>query len=48
VSDDPDARVTGGYVYHKQPGRVSPAARDLSLQDRLLDYCRDLPGVMLT
>ncbi len=48
VSDDPDARVTGGYVYHKQPGRVSPAARDLSLQDRLLDYCRDLSGVMLT
>ncbi len=48
VSDDPDARVTGGFFYHKQPGRLSPAARDLSLQDRLLDYCRDLSGVALT
>ncbi len=48
VSDDPDARVTGGYVHHKQPGRFSPAARDLSLQDRLLDDCRDLSGIALT
>ena len=48
VSDDPGARVTGGYHYHQQPGRLGPAAHDPARQDRLLDYCRDLSGVALT
>jgi hypothetical protein len=48
VSDDPKARVTGGYFYHKEPARLNSAARDLSLQDRLLEYCRDLTGIALT
>jgi NAD(P)-dependent dehydrogenase (short-subunit alcohol dehydrogenase family) len=48
VSDDPEARVTGGYFYHKEPARLNSAAHDLSLQDRLLDYCRDLTGIALT
>ncbi len=47
TSDDPDARVTGSYVYHQRPGRVSPAAGDPLLQDRLLDQCRDLSGLAL-
>jgi NAD(P)-dependent dehydrogenase (short-subunit alcohol dehydrogenase family) len=47
VSDDPGARVTGGYFYHQRPADVHPAARDAALQDRLLEYCRDVSGVAL-
>ena len=47
VSDEPAARVTGGYFYHRQPGRLNPAARDPALQDRLLDDCREASGVAL-
>ncbi|MFC4314378.1 SDR family NAD(P)-dependent oxidoreductase [Steroidobacter flavus] len=47
VSDDKDARTTGGFFYHKQPGRVNPVARDVALQDRLIDYCREVSGVTL-
>ncbi len=47
VSDDPKARVTGGYFYHRQPRNVSPAAQDPERQDRLLDYCREVSGVAL-
>jgi NAD(P)-dependent dehydrogenase (short-subunit alcohol dehydrogenase family) len=47
VSDDPAARVSGGYFYHRRRGDVHPAARDPALQDRLLAYCRDRSGVEL-
>lgn len=47
TSDDPEARTTGGYFYHRQPGRLNPAAQDPARQDRLLDRCRDLSGVPL-
>jgi NAD(P)-dependent dehydrogenase (short-subunit alcohol dehydrogenase family) len=48
ASDDPDVRITGGYFYHKQPGRPNAAANDRLLQDRLLDHCRNLSGAELT
>lgn len=47
VSDDKDARVSGGFFYHQQPGRLNPVARARSLQDRLLEYCRNVSGVAL-
>jgi NAD(P)-dependent dehydrogenase (short-subunit alcohol dehydrogenase family) len=47
VSDDPAARVTGGYFYHQRPKQMKPAAKDPQIQDRLLDYCRELSGVTL-
>jgi NAD(P)-dependent dehydrogenase (short-subunit alcohol dehydrogenase family) len=47
VSDDPTATVTGGYFYHQQPRDVHPAARSVELQDRLLDSCAELTGVVL-
>jgi NAD(P)-dependent dehydrogenase (short-subunit alcohol dehydrogenase family) len=47
VSDDPAARVTGGYLYHQRLKEVNPAAQDPELQDRLLDYCREVSGVGL-
>ena len=47
VSDEPAARVTGGYFYHQAPRAVNPAARDPKLQDALLAYCESLCGVKL-
>src|SRR5271166_2635864 len=47
VSTDPAAMVTGGYFYHQQPRRTHPAARDVKVQDELLDYCAELAGVEL-
>src|ERR1700734_659424 len=47
TSDDPAARVTGGYFYHQRPRQVHPAAHDSGFQDRLLDYCTSLTGIAL-
>jgi len=47
VSDDRAARVTGSYFYHQRPREVHPAARDSAFQDRLLDYCASLTGIVL-
>jgi NAD(P)-dependent dehydrogenase (short-subunit alcohol dehydrogenase family) len=47
VSPDPAATVTGGYFYHSAPRETHPAARDVKVQDELLDYCAELVGVEL-
>jgi NAD(P)-dependent dehydrogenase (short-subunit alcohol dehydrogenase family) len=47
VSDDRAARESGGFWYHHQPANVHSLGRDHDLQDRLLDYCRDVSGVAL-
>ena len=47
VSDDAEAQGTGGFYYHQRPGDVHPAALDPELQDRLLEYCRELSGIAL-
>jgi NAD(P)-dependent dehydrogenase (short-subunit alcohol dehydrogenase family) len=47
VSDDPAATVTGSYFYHQQPRQVHPAARSVEVQDRLLEGCAELTGVVL-
>jgi NAD(P)-dependent dehydrogenase (short-subunit alcohol dehydrogenase family) len=47
TSDDAKAKVTGRYFYHQRVRRVSPSAGSETLQDRLLDYCRDISGVDL-
>jgi NAD(P)-dependent dehydrogenase (short-subunit alcohol dehydrogenase family) len=45
VSDDPQARSSGGYYYHRGPWETHPATSDPGVQQRLLDACRDLTGV---
>lgn len=45
VSDDPGARVTGGYFFHQHPARLHPAASRADLQDRLLADCAAVSGV---
>ena len=48
VSGDPEAQRSGSFFYHQRPGEVHPAACDPNLQDRLLEYCRQVSGVALT
>jgi NAD(P)-dependent dehydrogenase (short-subunit alcohol dehydrogenase family) len=45
TSDDPAAKVSGGYFYHLKPRTPSPAARDQDLQDGLLAACEQLSGI---
>jgi NAD(P)-dependent dehydrogenase (short-subunit alcohol dehydrogenase family) len=47
VSDDPAALVSGEYFYHMNSKHPLPATRDISLQDRLLDFCSRVTGVEL-
>jgi NAD(P)-dependent dehydrogenase (short-subunit alcohol dehydrogenase family) len=48
ASDDAAARTTAGYFYHLKPREPNPEARDVALQDRLLDICREISAVDLT
>lgn len=48
VSDDPAAKVTGQYFYHRQQRQPSAASRDETLQDALLAYCAGLSGTALS
>jgi NAD(P)-dependent dehydrogenase (short-subunit alcohol dehydrogenase family) len=47
VSDDPAATVSGGYFYHMKRKEPLPATGDVSLQERLLDFCSRVTGVEL-
>jgi NAD(P)-dependent dehydrogenase (short-subunit alcohol dehydrogenase family) len=47
VSDDPAALVTGRYFYHRVEREPAAAARDVALQDALLDRCAEITGVPL-
>jgi NAD(P)-dependent dehydrogenase (short-subunit alcohol dehydrogenase family) len=47
VSDQPAARVTGRYFYHRAERAADPAASDPALQDGLLAACAQLTGVTL-
>jgi NAD(P)-dependent dehydrogenase (short-subunit alcohol dehydrogenase family) len=47
TSDDPAARTTGGYFYHLKQREPNPEARDVALQNRLTDICREISEVGL-
>ena len=47
VSEDAGAKTTGGYFYHMRPKPPNPSARDVELQDRLLEACARISGVAL-
>jgi NAD(P)-dependent dehydrogenase (short-subunit alcohol dehydrogenase family) len=47
VSCDPAAAVSGEYFYHMNRKQPLPAARDIGLQDRLLDFCARVTGLEL-
>ncbi len=48
VSQDPAALVSGAYFYHKNQQESHPAARDVTVQDRLLAACEELSGTPIT
>jgi NAD(P)-dependent dehydrogenase (short-subunit alcohol dehydrogenase family) len=45
VSDEPEAKVTGRYFYHLRPLAPNPQAKNVALQDRLIEICAELSGV---
>ena len=47
TSEDPDARTSGGYWYHRERFEPHPAARDRRFQDELLGTLADVTGTRL-
>jgi|HigsolmetaAR204D_1030405.scaffolds.fasta_scaffold00271_14 NAD(P)-dependent dehydrogenase (short-subunit alcohol dehydrogenase family) len=47
ASDEPAAKVSGRYWFHRRPIEPAPATRDPRFQDRLLAKLRELTGVEL-
>ena len=47
TSDDPEARVSGGYFFHLRPRKPSAAVGDPDFQDGLLAACERFSGVAL-
>ena len=47
TSEDPAARVTGQYFYHKRLRKPNAATHDAKRQDKLLAECERLSGVTL-
>jgi NAD(P)-dependent dehydrogenase (short-subunit alcohol dehydrogenase family) len=45
AGDDPNAQTTAGYFFHLKPRAPNPQSRDMALQDRLFDICKDISGV---
>jgi NAD(P)-dependent dehydrogenase (short-subunit alcohol dehydrogenase family) len=45
TSDEAAARTTGGYFYHLKRREPNPEAREIALQDRLIDICREISAV---
>jgi NAD(P)-dependent dehydrogenase (short-subunit alcohol dehydrogenase family) len=45
ASDDAEARTTAAYFYHRKRREPNPLARDVALQDRLLDICGKISGI---
>jgi NAD(P)-dependent dehydrogenase (short-subunit alcohol dehydrogenase family) len=47
VSEDAEAKATGGYWYHQRRQDAHPATADPHFQDELIDCCASLSGVAL-
>src|SRR6266571_8675071 len=47
VSEEPGAKVSGQYFYHKRTRAAHPAASDVTLQNGFLAACEQLTGVRL-
>jgi NAD(P)-dependent dehydrogenase (short-subunit alcohol dehydrogenase family) len=47
VSEDPQAKVSGAYWYHRQQNSAAPAVNDPAFQARLLDKLAELTGIRL-
>jgi NAD(P)-dependent dehydrogenase (short-subunit alcohol dehydrogenase family) len=45
VGNDPEARVSGYYFYHKREARFLAAAKDADVQEKFLALCEQITGV---
>jgi len=45
VSDDKNARVSGGYFHHKREARYLTAADDIAIQEKFLVLCEQISGI---
>jgi len=45
VSDDPDARVSGYYWYHREQRKPAPETLESDFQDRVMSALARLTGV---
>ena len=47
AGDDPKAQITGNYFYHLKRKTPNPEANDPAVQERLIDICAKISGVVL-
>src|ERR1700720_982289 len=47
TSDDAEAKTTGGYFFYLKRPEPNPEARELSVQDRLIDICGEISGIAM-
>jgi hypothetical protein len=47
TSDDPAAKTSGDYWFHRKPQKPAAAALDVAFQDRLITRLSELTGVAL-
>jgi NAD(P)-dependent dehydrogenase (short-subunit alcohol dehydrogenase family) len=47
AGDDPKAQITGNYFYHLKRKTPDPEANDAAVQERLIDICAKISGVVL-
>lgn len=47
AGEDPDADVSGRYLFHRHPSETHPAVTDVAAQDALLRACAEVAGVEL-
>jgi NAD(P)-dependent dehydrogenase (short-subunit alcohol dehydrogenase family) len=47
VSDDPEALISGRYLFHQQPRETHPAVVDVEVQEWLLTACQELTATAL-
>jgi len=45
VSNDAEAKLSGRYFHHKNQERFLPVAKDVALQEKLLELCERITGV---
>ncbi len=45
VSDEPEAKVSGRYFYHRTERLCNAQASDVALQERFLDLCGEITGI---
>jgi NAD(P)-dependent dehydrogenase (short-subunit alcohol dehydrogenase family) len=47
VSDEPGAKMTGKYFYHRKERGYNPEADDVKLRQRFLSLCEEITGISL-